>query len=122
MTGHANANANTGSGNPRDQAKLITDYCTAHGYYCIDYYSIDTHAMNDVYYEDAGDNGDSSTYGGNFYQDWQTSRFLGVDWYENRTSPGGTVSYGRHNTQHITANRKAFAFWWVLARMAGYNP
>lgn len=122
MTGHANANANTGSGNPRDQARLITDYCTAHGYYCIDYYSIDTHAMNDAYYEDAGDNGDSSTYGGNFYQDWQASRFLGVDWYENRTSPGGTVSYGRHNTQHITANRKAFAFWWVLARMAGYNP
>lgn len=120
MTGHANANNNTGAGNPRDQAALITDYCNTHGYFCIDYYSIDTHAMNDTYYEDTGDNGDSVSYGGNFYQDWQDSHSLGVDWYENRYSPGGSTTYGVHNTQHITANRKAFAFWWVLARIVGY--
>jgi len=120
MTGHAVANANTGAGNPREQARLITDYCAAHNYYCIDYYSIDTHAMNNDYYEDAGDNGDSLAYGGNFYQDWQASHALGFDWYKNLESPGGMVSYGDHNTQHITANRKAFAFWGVLARIAGY--
>jgi hypothetical protein len=122
MTGHATADSNTGAGRPGDQARLITDYCTAHGYYCIDYYAIDSHAMNDTYYEDAGDNGDSSSYGGNFYEDWQNAHTLGADWYENRTSPGGSVSYGEHNSQHITANRKAFAFWWVLARIAGWNP
>ena len=122
MTGHANGDANTGAGMPRDQAKLITDYCTAHGYYCIDYYSIDTHAMNDTYYEDASDDAVSAIYGGgNFYLDWQTAHTLGTDWYANRTSPGGSVSYGQHNTQHITANRKAFAFWWVLARIAGMD-
>jgi hypothetical protein len=120
MTGHANGNANTGAGNPREQAKLITDYCTAHGYFCIDYYSIDSHAMNDTYYEDVNDNAESDSYGGNFYQDWQATHTLGVDWYNNRTSPGGTVAYGEHTTQHITSNRKAFAFWWVLARIAGY--
>ncbi|MBU1424773.1 MAG: hypothetical protein KKH12_11800, partial [Gammaproteobacteria bacterium] len=120
MTGHANAGANTGTGNPRDQATLITDYCNTHSYYCIDYYSIDTHAMDDTYYEDTGDNGDSANYGGNFYQDWQDSHTLGVGWYQNRETPGGSVTYGVHNTQHITANRKAFAFWWVLARIAGY--
>ncbi len=120
MTGHANGgSSNIGAGNPRDQAKLITDYCTAHNYFCIDYYSIDTHAMSDVYYEDATDDAVSTTYGGNFYQAWQTAHTLGADWYQNRTSPEGSVSYGEHNTQHITANRKAFAFWWVLARIAG---
>jgi len=119
MTGHANPGANTGAGNPRDQAALITAYCDAHSYLCIDYYSIDTHAMNGTYYEDTGDNGNSAT-GGNFYQAWQDSHAVGVDWYENRSSPGGGVTYGAHNTQHITANRKAFAFWWVLARIAGY--
>jgi hypothetical protein len=121
MTGHANGNANTGAGKPRDQAKLITDYCTAHGYYCIDYYSIDSHAMDDTYYEDVSDNAVSTSYGGNFYQAWQDSHVQGTDWYQNRTSPGGSVTYGEHNTQHITANRKAFAFWWVLSRIAG-NP
>lgn len=121
MTGHANGGANTGSGNPKEQAGLITDYCTAHGYYCIDYYSIDSHAMNDSYYEDVNDNGSSTGYGGNFYQDWQTAHSLGTDWYQNLDSPGGTVTYGQHNDQHITANRKAFAFWWVLARIVGYT-
>ncbi len=121
MTGHANVGANTGAGNPKDQAALITDYCTTHNYFCIDYYSIDTHAMDGTYYEDAGDNGNSAIYGGNFYEDWQSSHTLGTDWYENLDSPNGSVTYGAHNTQHITANRKAFAFWWVLARIAGYS-
>jgi hypothetical protein len=121
MTGHANKDSNTGEGNPRDQAALITDYCNTHGYFCIDYYAIDTHAMDGHYYEDTGDNGDSTSYGGNFYEDWQASHTLGVDWYENRSSPGGVIAYGEHNSQHITANRKAYAFWWVLARIAGYH-
>lgn len=122
MTGHANQGDNVGSGKPRDQAALITDYCKTHGYFCIDYYAIDTHAMDGTYYEDTGDNGNSATYGGNFYEEWQQSHALGVDWYENRTTPGGTISYGAHNSQHITANRKAYAFWWVMARIAGYRP
>jgi hypothetical protein len=121
MTGHANTGSNTGEGNPRDQAALITDYCNTHGYFCIDYYAIDTHAMDGSYYEDTGDNGNSASYGGNFYEDWQASHTLGVDWYENRSTPGGVATYGAHNSQHITANRKAYAFWWVLARIAGYQ-
>ncbi len=121
MTGHAVAGSNTGTGNPREQAALITDYCNAHHYFCIDYYSIDTHAMDDTYYEDAGDNGDSATYSGNFYEDWENSHTLGSHWYESKDAPGGTATVGAHNTQYITANRKAYAFWWVLARIAGYS-
>ena len=128
MTGHANKNANIGLGNPKSQAETIVDYCKKHGYYCLDYYSIDTHTSAGDYYEDAGDNGDSAAYvtetestTGNFYEDWQTSHALGTDWYENRLHPNGDVSYGQHNTQHITANRKAFAFWWILARIAGWS-
>lgn len=121
MTGHANVGSNTGEGNPREQAELITDYCNTRGYFCIDYYSIDTHAMDGSYYEDTGDNGNSASYGGNFYEDWQAANVLGADWYENRSTPDGVATYGAHNTQHITANRKAFAFWWVLARIAGYQ-
>ncbi|MFP7754993.1 hypothetical protein ACLG6S_10135 [Thermodesulfobacteriota bacterium B35] len=122
MTGHAEKNNNTGRGHPRDQAALITDYCRQHHYFCLDYSDIDTHDMVGHYWEDAGDNGDSDAYGGNFYIDWQNSHVEGVDWYPNRTAPGGPISWGAHNSQHITANRKAYAMWWILARIAGWDP
>jgi len=121
MTGHANQGNNTGDGNPKSQAALIIEHCKKNGYYCLDYYSIDTHDMGDNYWEDTGDDGNSAAYGGNFYADWQNAHQLGVDWYENKSSPGGSVEFGAHNSQHITANRKAYAMWWILARIAGWD-
>ncbi|MBN1414105.1 MAG: hypothetical protein JW973_03300 [Bacteroidales bacterium] len=121
MTGHAETNRNVGDGRPRNQADTIIGYCKAKGYYCLDYYGIDTHEMNDNYWEDTGDDGNSEDYGGNFYVDWQNSHSLGVDYYENKSSPGGSVTYGAHNTQHITSNRKAYTMWWILARIAGWE-
>ncbi|MCK5136236.1 MAG: T9SS type A sorting domain-containing protein [Bacteroidales bacterium] len=121
MTGHANVNANVGELKPKSHAALINDHCNTQGYFCLDYYSIDTHDMDGNYWEDAGDNGNSSAYGGNFYEDWQNSHALGTDYFENKTSPGGDATFGAHNTQHITANRKAYAMWWILARIAGWN-
>ena len=121
MTGHANANANTGEGNPKNQAITITNYCKTNGYFCLDYYGIDTHDMDGDYWEDAGDDGNSATYGGNFYTNWQNSHTLGMDYYENKNYPGGDPTYGAHNSQHITANRKAYAMWYILARIAGWD-
>jgi hypothetical protein len=128
MTGHAEAGANVGAGRPRDQAELITDYCAAKGYYCLDYYSIDSHDMDGAYYEDSGDDGDSATYvaaydasAGSFCADWQASHAEGVDWYQNRNAPGGGFEVGNHNSQHLTANRKAYAMWYILARIAGWD-
>ncbi len=121
MTGHANDYGNLGEKGAKAQAALINNYCNNHQLFCLDYYSIDTHAMDDTYYEDAGDDGNSSTYGGNFYQDWQDSHSLAEDWFENKESVGGSVAYGEHNSQHITANRKGYALWWILARLAGWG-
>ena len=121
MTGHANVGDNVGDGKPKNQAELIINYCLENKQFCLDYYNIDTHDMKDNYWEDTGDDGNSSAYGGNFYVDWQNSHQLGVDWYENKKSPGGEVIFGAHNSQHITANRKAFAMWWILARIAGWD-
>jgi len=120
MTGHANRDNNVGDGKPKNQADLIIDYCRKNKFYCLDYYGIDTHDMAGNYWEDAGDDGNSTT-GGNFYADWQDSHTLGTDYYENRSSPGGSPAYGAHNTQHITANRKAYAMWYILARIAGWD-
>jgi hypothetical protein len=120
MTGHANRDDNVGEGKPKDQADLILEYCRENKFYCLDYYGIDTHGMNGNYWEDAGDDG-NSTEGGNFYAEWQNSHSVGEGYYENRSSPGGSVTYGAHNTQHITANRKAYAMWYILACIAGWE-
>ncbi|MBN1953157.1 MAG: hypothetical protein JW801_18275 [Bacteroidales bacterium] len=122
MTGHANPNSNTGDGNPKEQAELITSFCLENNQYCLDYYSIDTHDMNGNYWEDTGDNGNSSAYGGNFLEDWQNNGSLGEHYFENKHAPYGSVTFGEHNSQHITANRKAYAMWYILACIAGYNP
>ena len=49
------------------------------------------------------------------------SKIEGTDWYKSKNTPGGSETYGSHNTQYITANRKAYAMWWVLARIAGWD-
>jgi len=122
MTAHANVDANVGNPTrPMEQADTITSHCDSIEQYCLDYYSIDTHDMDDMYWEDAGDDGNSSSYGGNFYHDWQDSHILGEDYFENKMTPGGYVVYGEHTTQHITANRKGYAMWWILARIAGWD-
>lgn len=121
MTGHAIINNNLGEGRPKNQADLINEFCQENNQFCLDYYSIDTHDMDGNYWDDASDNGYSDKYGGNFYVEWQEEHTLGEDYWENRKEPGGTVVYGSHNTQHITSNRKAMAFWWILARLAGWD-
>jgi len=121
MTGHAEANNNVGQGSPMNQADTIIGYCNAKKYFCLDYYGIDTHDMDDNYWDDAGDNGDSEDYGGNFYIDWQNAHIEGAGYYYNKDAPEGGTTFGAHNTQHITANRKAYAMWWILARIAGWD-
>jgi hypothetical protein len=135
MTGHGNPGSNTGTGNPKEQAAYIVEHCRAKGYWCLDYYSIDTTDMAGTYWEDSGDDGNSADYVaaynaahpgasscGSFYGDWQASHAEGADWFYSMGAPGGSAEVGEHNSQYITANRKAYAFWWILARMEGWSP
>jgi hypothetical protein len=127
MTGHAwgqseseTPDTNNGTGAPADQAALINAYCQKNGYYCLDYYSIETHDMAGTYWSDASDDSYSPS-GGKFNEVWQKAHTEGVDWFYNLSAPGGSVEYGSHLTQYITANRKAYAMWYILARVAGWD-
>jgi len=123
MTGHAGANysGNVGYRLPKDQADLITAYCESRGYLCLDYWSIDSHDMAGNYYADATDDASSAAYGGGYNQNWQNAHAEGTDWFYNLSSPGGSIDPGQHLSQHITANRKAYAMWYILARIAGWD-
>ncbi len=127
MTGHSVLDDPGDNTEYKRQADLIVDYCNQNNYMCLDYFSIDTHDMNDGYWEDASDDAVSSLYrdaGGttnNFYKDFQNLNSIGNGYYENKDAPGGNVIFGAHNSQHITANRKAYAMWWILARLTGWS-
>ena len=131
MTGHAYSD-NVGIKKPKNQADLITAYCAAHNYWCLDYYSIDSHDMDGNYWSDASDDSDSALYTAaydvakgttstsirKFYADWQDAHAEGTDWFYNLDAPEGNENYGDHLSQHITANRKAYAMWYILAGIA----
>ncbi len=126
MTGHANQDDNLGEGKSASQAQKIIDFCREKHYFCLDYYSIDTHDMDDRYWDDASDNAESAKYktaGGvtyNFNKDWIGTHTEGTDWYQNKEENGASAC-GAHTDQHLTSNRKAYAFWWILARQAGWD-
>jgi hypothetical protein len=133
MTGHAYWD-NENPGRPKNQADLITAYCLENQYLCLDYYSIDSHDMDGTYWSDASDDSDSELYAyaynaahgtdydsRKFYADWQSAHSESVDWFYNKSSPGGSQHYGEHLSQHITSNRKAYAMWYILARITGWD-
>ena len=47
----------------------------------------------------------------NWATEWQNSHTKGVDWYQCSSA----------HSQPLNANRKAYAAWWMWARMAGWN-
>jgi len=127
MTGHADSNHNIGEGLPKNQADIIDDFCNANGYLCLDYFSIESHDMNGNYWDDAGDDSYSVKYRRSedavsyyFFQDYQDAHALGKDYFYNRDI-NDDINTGKHVNQHITANRKAYAMWWILARLTGWE-
>lgn len=94
----------------------IRDYCTANGKTLYDFADIESYDPDGTHYPYASD--DCSYYDGyeeptdlgNWASAWQDSHTEGVDWYD----------CGAAHSQPLNANQKAYAAWWLWARLAGW--
>ena len=96
---------------------MIRDYCTDNDKILYDFADIESYDPDGTFYEFPNDSCDyyesaSGPLLGNWAIEWQNSHTEGVDWY-NCTSA---------HSQPLNANRKAYAAWWLWARLAGWNP
>ncbi|MEO0293368.1 MAG: FlgD immunoglobulin-like domain containing protein [candidate division WOR-3 bacterium] len=136
MTGHVDG---TGlNGRLHTNNEIIRNYCINNGKILYDFEDIESWDPDGNYYgdkfvtaacnwdangngfteearEDTGDwvppgplNGDR-----NWALEWQESHTLNVDWYECKIN--------HYHTQHLNDNLKAYAFWWLMARIAGWD-
>lgn len=117
MTGHANGGGEGGNVHIRNQQ--IRDYCIANNKTLYNFYDIECYDPDNNYFGDkqVNDNCDYDSDGNgsldaNWAIEWQNTHTEDVDWYD--CSPA--------HTQALNGNQKAYAAWWLWARIAGWNP
>jgi len=115
MTGHADGSGETGNLHLRNQQ--IRQYCIDNDKVLFDFYDIECYDPDDNYYgdKDVNDNCDYDSDGNgsldsNWAIDWQNAHTENVDWYTCSSA----------HSQPLNANRKAYAAWWLWARLAGW--
>ena len=113
MTGHVD-HADDASNKAANQ--VIRDYCEANNKVLYDFADIESHDPDGTYYAFPHD--DCSYYAsrtgvqlGNWAQEWQNSHTINVDWYDCTSA----------HSEPLNANQKAYAAWWLFARLAGWS-
>jgi hypothetical protein len=116
MTGHLDGGGLTGQLHLANEH--IRAHCRAHGRVLFDFADIETYDPDGTWFGDRipNDNCDYDTDGngsrdGNWALEWQSSHAEGVDWYD----------CGGAHTQSLNSNLKAYAAWWMFARIAGWD-
>ncbi len=117
MTGHLDGSGSSGNLHIRNQQ--IRTYCQTNNKILYDFADIESYDLNGLinYMELlANDNCDydsdnNGTRDKNWATDWQNAHTLNVDWYNCSAA----------HSQPVNGNRKAYAAWWLWARLAGWN-
>ena len=110
MTGHADGSGE--SGNLHLRNKQIRKYCIDNNKVLFDFYDIECYDPDGNYFGNKNVEDDCDYTGGNWAKEWQSSHTKDVDWY----------SCGSAHSEPLNANRKAYAVWWLWARLAGWTP
>lgn len=119
MTGHLDASGVNGNLHQRNEQirqycrlnqKILYDFADIESYDPDRNYYLDLYANDGCYYDSNGngyiDDGDQ-----NWAINWQDNYAEGLYWY----------SCGAAHTQPLNSNLKAYAAWWLWARLAGWS-
>jgi hypothetical protein len=109
MTGHTDGSGLTGNLHLRNQQ--IRDYCEANKKILFDFEDIESYDPDGKYFGDKSVTDSCAYSGGNWATEWQSSHTLGVDWYQCSSA----------HSEPLNANLKAYAAWWLWARLAGWD-
>jgi len=128
MTGHLDGTGLNGTLHKRNEQ--IRAYCRTNNKKLYDFADIETYGPDGSYYGnkfatdgcnyDYNNSGATSQSGDpalpaqgdrNWAIDWQNSHTLGVDWFNCESA----------HSQPLNANLKAYAAWWMFARIAGWE-
>ena len=110
MTGHIDGSGLAGNLHVRNQQ--IRDYCDANDKMLYDFADIESYDPDGTYFGDKNVTDSCDYDGGNWATEWQDSHTQGVDWYNCDSA----------HSQPLNANHKAYAAWWLWARLAGWDP
>lgn len=115
MTGRTMAAAATET---QDAAcnKRIRDYCLANNKILYDFYDIECYDPDGVYYGDRLVNENCDYDSDN---DGVRDKNWAIDW--QKTHPSSWYPCEAPHTQPLSANLKAYAAWWLWARLAGWD-
>jgi len=114
MTGHLDGSGLTGNLHLRNEQ--IRAYCAANEKILYDFADIETYNPDGVYFGDKRpndncdyDNNGDGTIDGNWAIEWQNAH------------PGEWYNCASEHSQPLNANQKAYAAWWLWARLAGWE-
>ena len=114
MTGHLNGGGLDGNLHLRNEQ--IRAYCAANKKILYDFADIESYDPDGVYFGDRipddgcyYDNNDDGTREGNWAIEWQSAH------------PGEWYACTSAHSQPLNANLKAYAAWWLWARLAGWQ-
>jgi hypothetical protein len=109
MTGHSDGTGEEGNLHQRNQQ--IREYVIANNKVLYDFYNIELYDPDGSYYGDQHVNDNCDYDSGNWATEWQGTHTAGVDWY----------SCSCAHSQSLNCNQKAYAAWWLWARIAGWD-
>jgi hypothetical protein len=110
MTGHTDGTGLSGDLHIRNQQ--IRNYCSANNKILYDFEDIESYDPDGKYFGDKSvDDGCNYDPSGNWATEYQNSHKKGVDWYDCSSA----------HSQPVNANMKAYAAWWLFARIAGWD-